>query len=739
MKQHLQSISVSVRRGVYRIALVFFHVAALAVAGPPETRRGDTVDDVHGLKVADPYRWLENTPDPEVIAWMAAQNDYVREYMSRYARTRATIYAELENLFGSANESIPRIFGTRYFVWRRDGLRNQPVLYVRNGSIIGEDRVVLDPNVLSHDGSVGIDWAYPSPDGMLVAYGISTIGTGFSRIQVRDLIASEDSDERTNLSRHHIAPGPDHARFRATGQRHDVHIDRAHEYYLSWEPDNRGFHYARDATDERAGQQAFYHRRGWPAHRDQLIFEDAPPGASLEIYTSSDNGYTIISCETNATRNDLYFRLNPSYHKFKPLVVGVNARFSADIVADTAYILTDHQAPRSRMMKAALHKPAVKDWKEIVPEQDGTLRSFIIVGRKLVLHYTDGVYSKLVVCGLDGGKTDDIPIPDGGVVCGMAGRWDGRELYFSSESPTSPRANYRYDVWKKQLVRYWQQEVSVDTNRYASYQIDYVSSDGTRIPMLLAHRKDVKRNGKNPTLLRLFVEDHSSGPPAFDQTVFPWLDRGGIIAVAHVRGDGAFGREWTDAGRLANKHNALDDFAAAAKKLINDGYTNASRLAVAGRGAAGLPALVLATQHPELVGAAVFDVPMADMMRYGQIPAARQWFCEFGSPDDAQAVKRLIGYSPYHNIRDGVRYPAVLLATDQADTHIGTMHAWKMAACLQAATGSKKPILVHTLIRAGRGTSKPLRSKLSQTANMWTFLMAQLGMIDRDGETVKKG
>ncbi len=734
------SKSETVSHRLCRIALIGCLGAVSAAAGPPSTKTVETVEEVHGLEVADPYRWLENAGDSEVIAWMAAQNAYARKYMGLLRSTRAAVYAELKKLFDTAEESLPAIYGDQHFVWRRQGLQSQPVYYVREGSIIAPEKIVLDPNVLSHDGSVAITWACPTPNGKLVAYGISSRGSNTSAVQLRDLTSGKDFALEVELSKHGC-------RFDSGGDGEDVRVERSREYHVAWEPDGRGFHYARRPAgqDERPGfevsnsaetrQKAYYHRRGWAPGKDCLVFDPKTPGASLEIYNGGDDLYTLISSQTNLARNDVYFRLNASMKPFRPLVVGVEARFRADIVTDNVYILTDHQAPRGRLMKTSVFKTPIEDWKEIVAQQDDVLRSFIMVDRKLILHYTGHFYSKLVIHDSQGLRIGDIPIPEGGLVTGLAGRWDGKELYFGFESFNQPPANYRYDLQKQQLVKYRQQEIKLDGSAYAGYRLDYAAKDGAKIPMFLIHRKDLTRDGKNPTLLCLFGSDRLLAPPAFNRTLFPWLDRGGIVAVANVRGDGGFGRDWWDAGRLANKQIALDDFVSAAEKLIDAGYTSRGKLAVAGRGADGLPAVALVTQHPDLVTAAVLEQPIADLLRYHRLPAARRFLADFGSPDNPQAAQRLLSYSPYAQVREGVRYPAVLIMTDQADTVFGTMHAWKLGARLQAATArghSDRPVLVQTLVRAGRGTSKPMRARLAEAADKWAFLMVQLGMIEPD-------
>lgn len=719
---------------------------------PPPTRRANVVYEIGGLKIVDPYRWLENGWEGEVIQWVAAQNDYFRATLAPHAQTRDAIENELKQLYHVSTEALPQIRGGRYFVWKRSGLQNQPVYYYRAGSIIGEDVVALDPNVLSRDGTVSIDWAFPTPDGRKIAYGVSSIDSTTSRVQLRDLASGMDHSTEIRVSRH-TCP------YHRGGQGADLQADRTRQYHLVWEPDARGYLYtghaddrpaAAAATDKPAGpldeaqaqagtsrdrayerQVVYYHRTGSTAAQDQRVFDPGLAGAELELADSADGFYTLISVARGASQNDVYFRANPSEKAYEPLVVGQPARFTADVVQDTAYILTDLDAPRGRLMKASLFDTPLEEWEEIVPQGGRVLRDFIIVGGQLVLHHADSSDSSLSVHDLDGRRLGEVAVPRGGVIRGLTGAWDGHELYFEFESLTQPPANFRYDLTTRSLVKYWSQDAPSDAGGGVAIPVSYGSPGGASATLWVMHRPGFKRDGQAPLLLRARGAADPYGPPRFDPALAPWLERGGVVAVADVRGDLSGGRDWHEAGILANRSRAVEDLAAAAETLIREGYTSPKRLAVGGDGLEGLPALALVVKRPELFRAAVFDRPPADLVRYAELAGAHssasEWASLAGLP---AAAKWLHDLSPYAQVREGATYPATLLLADPADDAVGAHHARKLAARLQAVSGSDRPILVYTQLRTGRGTSKPLPVLIRETADKWTFLMVELGMIE---------
>jgi len=726
--------------GGYRTVLATaLLIGAPAAAAPPATRVVDATIDAGRARVADPYQWLEEAGTTEVITWVAAQNAEVRQFLGRYAATHSAVLSELEALFDSDSESAPQRYGSQYFLWKRRGLQDQPLYIRRAGGVMGEDRVVLDPNVLSRDGSVSIDWAFPTWDGATVAYGTSRRGDDASNVMIRDLTSGLDHASEVYLSRQ--VCNPYHTRIFE-----NVTAGRPSTFYLAWDPDQRGYHYVRRGAPPRPGdagddlettdlqlQHVVYHRSGGAAGRDRVVFTADDPRTSLEVSASADTLYTIVRASRDELSHDVFLRPCPSEQGFVPLVKGVDARFEVDVFEGRVFILTDDQAPRGRLLSTPATELDRARWNEVIPQRSGVLRSLLIANRKLVLHYTEDGYSKLHVYTLGGEFILEIPLPPGLVVTDLHGHWNDPDVYIACEAFDTPPANYRYNIRDRALERYWQREVKADTSLYADYEIEARADDGTVIPIRLVHRKDLQRDGNNPTLLRPYKEDPATDPPAFDASMIPWVQRGGVIAIARTRGDNTGDRDWRRAGLGAKVERSVSDFEAAARKLIEDKFTRPQRLAVGGTGVSSLPALALMTRRPELAAAAVFDGPVADLLRFDQVPAARRLHALLGDPSDPADASRLARLSPAHNVKDGREYPSALILTDQADDQIGTLHAWKLAARLQAvgkSTGATA--LCHTLIRSGLGASKPIRGILREDAMKWTFLMAELGMAAPD-------
>ncbi len=714
-------------------------LAGAGSAAPPVARTVDASIEVGGTRVEDPYRWLEESGSSELIAWMAGQNAEARQFIGRYADTHSTISDELEALYDSDTESAPQRYGSQYFLWKRKGLQDQPLYIRRTGGVTADDRVVLDANVLSRDGSVSIDWAFPTWTGEKIAYGTSRVGVGESNMMVRDLTSGLDHATEVYLSRQLCNP-------HQTNVFENVAAGGASTFYLAWDPDNRGFHYVRrgappgredqgDAgtTGSDQLQHVVYHRVGGLAGRDRIVFTADDPTTSLEVSASADTLYTIVHASSDELRNDVYLRPSPTETPFEPLVKGVDARFDVDVFEGRVFILTDNDAPRGRLMTTATTSLDRSEWKEVLPQMSGVLRSFLIANRKLVLHYEEGGYSKLRVHTLGGEPIVDIPIPAGMVVTELRGHWNDPDVYIACEAFDKPPTNYRYNIRDRALIQYWQREVDVDTTVFADYVIEAKADDGTAVPIRLLHRKDIKRDGANPTLLRPYREEPSSDPPAFDPSIIPWMQRGGIVALAAVRGDVTGDRLWRRGGVGPNLEVALSDFETAARKLIDDKFTSSRKLAVGGTGVTSLPAAALLTRRPELIAAAVFDGPLADLLRFDRAPAAARLRALLGDPANPADAARLAKLSPVHNLRDGQAYPPTLILTDQADDRLGTPHAWKFCARLQAI-GKESPTsaLCHTLVRSGIGASKPIRGVLREDALKWTFLMAQLGMATPD-------
>ncbi len=680
---------------------------------PPPARTVDVADEYHGVKVPDPYRWLENGDDPEVVKWLHAQGAYARAYLDAIPE-RAAIVSRLEKLYSAASVSAPSVVKDRYFFSRREGTQNHSVLYVREGSYEAPARVLIDPNAFSKDGTVALDWTSVSPDGRLIAYGKSSGG-----------------DEKSTLYIKNVGTG-DHLSEEIPGTRY---------CNIAWLPDGKSFYYTRyplpgtvPPGDENYNRKVYYHELGDDWKNDKLVVGDLVKKEEMvNPYANSTDEWLFLSRSIDWSENDLYFRPLKSSEPFQPIAVGLGAQVSADVVHGKMFIRTDHQAPRYRVMTAVLEHPGPEHWKELIPQQKGVISSIRVIDRKIVAHIHEDVHSRLVVFDLEGKRIDEIKLPTLGSVGGIGGEWDDTEIFFSFQSFAHPPTIYRYDLRSRELETLEQVDVDVDVTKYETQQKWYRSKDGTRIPMFIVHKKGLDLDGRNPTLLYGYGGFDVSLRPRFRKGLFVWLERGGVYAVANIRGGGEFGREWHHAGRLEDKQNVFDDFIAAAEALIEMNYTSPDRLAISGGSNGGLLVGACAVQRPELFRAVLCGVPLLDMVRYHKFKIARLWIPEYGSAEDPEQFKWLYAYSPYHHVKDGTQYPAMLITTGDSDSRVHPLHAWKMTARLQAANDGDHPILMRMETKAGHGAGKPLSKIIEETADEFAFLMNELGMLSRAG------
>jgi prolyl oligopeptidase len=678
-------------------------------AGPPATRRQEVVDTIHGVAVADPYRWLEESDNAEVQSWLGAQNAWTRQALD--ARPgREALRRRLADLLaiGSLGEPIGR--GGRYFHTRRDGAdQNQPILYVRDG-VAGEDRALLDPNRLSADGTTTIDWWYPSEDGRLVAYGLSQGG-----------------DEKSTLRILEVGTGkilPDaipHTRYASVG----------------WLPDGSGFYYTRypapgsvPAGQENYNRHVFLHRLGADPARDPKIFgEGRRPEDMISVALDPAGRFLLVTVFEGWARSDLYVKdLRDPGSRFVPIAEKTDAIFQGEVVGETLYLLTNWEAPRYRLFAVDLKDPRREAWRLLIPESDVVLNQVAVAGDRLVAHVLKDAASRVVLHALDGRKVGDIELPALGTVWGLSARHDAPEAFIGFSSFTVPPTVYRIDTAKGAMTRWRGVQTDVDLSGFEVRQVFFPSKDGTRIPMFLVHRKGLKPSGDTPAYLYGYGGFNVNETPEFAREMVLWIERGGIYALAVLRGGGEYGEAWHRAGMRDKKQNVFDDFTAAARWLIDNKYTRADRLVIGGGSNGGLLVGAALTQRPDLFRAVVCEVPLLDMVRYHRYQIARLWIPEYGSSETPEEFRWLHAYSPYHHVKDGVRYPAVLLRTAEGDSRVDPMHARKMAARLQAATSSGLPVLLRTEVKAGHGAGKPLSKRIDEAVDQWAFVFWQLGL-----------
>jgi Serine proteases of the peptidase family S9A len=678
------------------------------------TRSEPLTETIQGVSVADPYRWLENGDSDEVRSWTAQQNRLLRQTLDAVP-SRRRLVERLWALHGIGALEAPVCKGkgkvARYFYTRREGQQNQPVLYLRQG-LAGADRVLLDVNALAADGTQALDWWYPSEDGRLLAFGVSAGGSELSTLRVRDVDTGQD--------------------------RPDV-IPWTRACSLAWLPSGRGFYYTRypapgsvPAGQEQYQRHVFFHRLGTVASQDRLIFgEGLGPSAWTSVLLSPDGRWLGLEVSDGAAKTELFLidtnkRGAPSPI---PVVTGRPALFNlVEVLDDRLYVVSNENAPHYCLFQIDPRKPLRENWKLIIAEGQDTLEWVAAVGGKLAALYLKDASSRVRVFSRAGKLEREIKLPGLGTVTGLHGRHQARELFFGFTSFLTPTAVVRHDLGTGRSA-VWQKLASpIDEGAFSVEQVRYPSKDGTLIPMFLVARKSLVRDGRAPALLYGYGGFNLNITPAFAAAVAPFIEQGGVYAVANLRGGGEYGETWHRAGMLGHKQNVFDDFIAAAEFLIREKIASRDRLAISGRSNGGLLVAAAIAQKPDLFRAAICGVPITDMVRYHLFRIARLWIPEYGTAEDPEQFKFLYAYSPYHHVKDGVAYPATLIFTAASDTRVDPLHARKFAARLQAATRGPGPILLRLESQAGHGVGKPLAKSIEQYADEMAFLCGQLGM-----------
>jgi prolyl oligopeptidase len=680
----------------------------------PATPTVDVIDDYHGVTVRDPYRWLEDADAHETRAWIAQQNCVTFRYLNAIPE-RAELGRRLTALWDYPKYGTPFREGDHYFYFKNDGLQNQSVLYVQD-SLDGEAAVLLDPNGLSEDGTVALTTLAFTHDGSLLAYGTAVGGSDWREFRVRDVATRRDF--------------PDHLRW--------IKFSGA-----SWTHDGKGFFYSRyprpqgDDTLQVANrhQRLYYHALGTSQDGDRLIYErpDQPEwGFSGSV--TEDGRYLIVSVwHGTDERNRVYYK--DLERPASPLLAGPVVRLLDDFDAsydfvgndgDVFYFRTNLDAPRYRLIAINVHQPSRERWREIIPESDEVLDGVRIVHGTFVADYLEDAHTRIALFDGEGRHMRDLPLPTLGSVGGMSGRPQDDELFYTFTSFLYPPTIFRYDFATSETSVFKAPAVDFDPARYETRQVFYSSRDGTRIPIFITHRTDLERDGSNPTYLYGYGGFNVSITPSFSVSALVWLERGGVYAVANLRGGGEYGEEWHRAGMLENKQNVFDDFIAAAEFLIEQGYTRPAKLAIGGASNGGLLVGAVLNQRPDLFGAALPAVGVMDMLRFHRFTIGWAWVSDYGSPDDPEQFRFLRAYSPLHNLVPGTRYPAVLVTTADHDDRVVPGHSFKYAAALQAAQAGDAPVLIRVETRAGHGAGKPTAKIIEEQADRWAFLIENL-------------
>ncbi|HYE57927.1 MAG TPA: prolyl oligopeptidase family serine peptidase, partial [Rhodothermales bacterium] len=687
------------------LALLF--VADTALAQPlqyPPVRRGPTVDTLHGVAVADPYRWLEDAQNPETRSFVEAQAAFAERYLNTLPE-RATIRRRLDQVTNYPRSGVPQMRRRYTFVSRNSGLQNQSVVFVREGG--AGERVLLDANTLSEDGTVALAGYTPTRDGRFWAYQLSDGGSDWRTVRVRDVASGQDLPDVLR-------------RVKFSG--------------ITWKPEGHAFYYSRydaqvgaDSLQQaNTNQKVYLHRIGTPQSSDLLIYERPDhPGWLLSPQVSYDGRYLFIYA-VQGTSNDanVFVRdLRRPAEPFRQIFFGDASYSIVDVRGDTLVVLTNKDAPNSRLVAVSMSNPAPTGWRTLIPTSNAVLQGVSRVGDRYVARALEDVKGRLTVHRLDGTLERTVPLPGPGSISSFDGTRDTDAFYFTFNSYTTPGAHYRHDLRTGRTTLVERPRVpGFNPDAYEAKQVFYTSKDGTRIPMFIVHKKGLRLDGSNPTLLYGYGGFNLSQTPGFSASRLPWLERGGVYAVANLRGGGEYGEAWHDAGRLDRKQNVFDDFIAAAEYLIREQYTSPQHLAIQGGSNGGLLVGAVINQRPELFAAAVPQVGVMDMLRFHRFTIGAAWTSDYGSPDDPAAFRYIYPYSPIHNIRPGTRYPATLVTTADYDDRVVPAHSYKYAAALQAAQApGGPPVILRIETRSGHGASNTTKA-LDLTADVYAFL-----------------
>jgi prolyl oligopeptidase len=677
----------------------------------PASKKVDQQDNYHGTMVADPYRWLEDANSDETKAWVVEQNKVTQSWLAQIPE-REAIKARLTKLWNYERYGVPSKKGGRYFYSRNDGLQNQSVLYTAK-TLSETPRVLLDPNTLAADGTVALAGTAVSPNGKFLAYSTAASGSDWNEIKVRDI---------------------------ATGKDLADHIKWVKFSNTAWAADGAGFYYSRydEPTEESklAGvnyfQKVYFHKLGTEQSADALVYhrpDQKEWGFGAEV--TDDGRYLVINGSHGTEAKNRVFIKDLKAKDAQ--VVGLLEAFDAsynfiDNEGPVFYFLTDKNALRSRIIAIDIRKPAIENWKEIVPETQQTLAGASIVNKQLVLNYLSDAHSAVKVFDLKGKLVRDIALPGLGTASGFGGKATDTETFYSYTSFTTPTTIYRLDLKSGKSSIYRQPKVDFDPSAFDTRQEFFTSKDGTKVPMFIVSKKGMKLDGSNPTYLYGYGGFNISLTPSFSVANLAWVEMGGVYVVANLRGGGEYGEAWHKAGTKLQKQNVFDDFIGAAEWLVANKVTSPARLSIGGGSNGGLLVGAAMTQRPDLFGAAVPAVGVMDMLRFQKFTIGWAWASDYGSSDNAEEFKALVKYSPLHNLKQGGCYPATMVMTADHDDRVVPAHSFKFAAAAQAAQAGAAPILIRIDSKAGHGAGKPTTKQIEEVADRWGFLTRALDM-----------
>ena len=681
----------------------------------PQTKRIDHVDELHGTKVEDPYRWLEADvrTTKDVADWVADENKVTDAYLAAIPE-RDAIRKRITELWNYEKISAPQKIANHFYTFsRNDGLQNQPVIYTQE-TLGAEPKVLIDPNSWSKEGTVALAGLDFSEDGKHCAYGIAESGSDWSHWKVLRVDTREPLADELKW-------------IKFSG--------------ISWTHDGRGFFYSRYPEPKPGekfqgvslNQKLYYHRLGTPQPDDVLVYERPDqPTWSINGGVTDDGRYLVISVSDGTTSRKariVYKDLAEPYGMPVELIDQADAVYSfIDNDGPVFFLRTDLDAPKGRVIAIDIRKPDRKEWKTIIPEGAATLQGANLVGNLFVCNYLKDAHTQIKMFSPKGEFVREVELPGIGSAGGFGGKRTDTEVFYSFSSFATPPSIYRYDMITGKSELWRQAKVKFNPADYEVKQVFYASKDGTKVPMFITAKKGAKLDGTNPTLLYGYGGFNISQTPGFSVSRLAWMEMGGIFAVANIRGGGEYGKDWHRSATKLNRQKAYDDFIAAAEYLVAEKYTKPAKLAIQGGSNGGLLVGACMTQRPDLYGACLPAVGVMDMLRFHKFTAGRYWVDDFGSPDDPAEFKAIYAYSPYHNLKAGVKYPATLVTTADTDDRVVPMHSFKYIAKLQYCQAGDAPVLARIETKAGHGAGKPTAKIIEEVADQWAFLVKNLGV-----------
>lgn len=674
----------------------------------PQTKMDSVVDNYFGTEVADPYRWLEDDRSAETAAWVEAQNKVTFSYLDSIPFKKA-IKERLTKIWDYPRIGVPFWEGNKYFFFKNNGMQNQSVLYIQDGPE-GEAKVFLDPNTFSEDGTVSLASTSPSTDAKYFAYSISRGGSDWNEIYVMDVESGKQLNDK---------------------------IEWVKFSGISWL--NDGFFYSRydapKAGDELKGKNEFhkvyYHKIGTHQSQDQLVYQNLQqPLRSYGAGATEDGRFVLLYESETTSGNALYVKdLVKKQKDFTQIMEGFEFSNSIiDNIDDKLLMMTNKNAPKNQLVLIDPAAPAVENWKVILPEKNEVLLGAALIGGKVVATYMKDASSKVFVYNLDGSLVSELELPTIGTVGGFSGKKDESVAYYAFTSFTYPTVIFKLDMNTLKSTVHIKPEVDFDMDAYETKQVFYTSKDGTKVPMFIVHKKGIELNGKNPTLLYGYGGFEVSLTPSFSVSRLILLENGGVFAMANLRGGGEYGKEWHEAGTKLKKQNVFDDFIAAAEYLISEKYTSSDYLAIQGGSNGGLLVGAVMAQRPELFKVAFPAVGVMDMLRFHKFTIGWAWAGDYGTSEDSVQFKNLLSYSPLHNLKDGVEYPATLITTADHDDRVVPAHSFKFAAELQRRHKGNNPVLIRIETKAGHGAGKPTAMIIDELTDTWSFMFFNMGI-----------